>query len=173
MNELIDFTELEQVMRDLAHDVQEGYKGTLQADNHITARSGKLFKSVRTEVVVGESAYEITMTLEDYWKYLENGTPAHWPPISAILNWISIKPIVPRPDEFGRVPSERSLAFLIARAMAGQSPNQPFLKNPQGGTQASHGLQRTIDAVLPMYQERLSRALSADVGRYIQSVFGG
>jgi hypothetical protein len=46
---------------------------------------------------------------------LEQGTKPHFPPISAIEGWIRAKRIVPRRDDQGRLPTEKQLAFLIAR----------------------------------------------------------
>ena len=168
-DQLIDLSRVYAVLADLAHDVEEGYKDTLRADGHYTSQES-LLNSVKTHVVTGDRYYEVTMDLFNYWKYLEYGTKAHWPPREDILNWIRIKPLLPRPDALGRIPSENQLAFLISRAMAGQSPNQARLKNPHGGTQASHGLQRTKDAVITAYRDKIAEALGHDMENYIRKV---
>ena len=176
MEQLIDFTELQQVLQDLANDIRDNYKEHLQFNSRYTERGApsgyqqRLVDSVKTQVVIGEQAWEITMTLNDYWKYVENDTPPHWPPMSKIMEWVQIKPIIPRPDSRGKIPSPRSLAFLIGRAMAGLSPNQANLKNPNGGTKGTHDLQSVKDGIIPWYKEKIAAALGRDVGNYIRKV---
>ena len=70
--------------------------------------------------------------LEEHWKYLENGTRTHFPPINAIEQWITVKRIVPRPYN-GKVPTTRQLAFLIARGIS------------KNGTKPTKLLQTTIN----------------------------
>ena len=72
----------------------------------------------------------ISIQLEDYWQYVENGRKAgKYPPINAIKNWISVKPVLPRPLKSGKLPTANQLAFLIARKISkvGIKP-KPFLK---------------------------------------------
>lgn len=161
MDELVNLSQVYAVLEDLAHDIGEGYKGTLVADGHFTTvPSGdlKLLQSIKTRVAVGNGYYEVQMDLNDYWKYLENGTRPHWPPREAILNWIRIKPVVPRPNELGRTPTENQLAYLISRKIAKE------------GTKASHGLERTKEAVIGTYRDKLAAALGHDISDYIAKV---
>lgn len=157
MDELVNLSQVYAVLEDLAHDIGEGYKGTLERDQHFTTQR-TLLDSIRTRVVVGSGYYEVQMDLMDYWKYLENGTRPHWPPREAILNWIRIKPVVPRPNELGRTPTENQLAYLISRKIAKE------------GTKASHGLERTKEAVIGTYRDKLAAALGHDISDYIAKV---
>lgn len=145
------------VLNLLAKDVEENYKEHLAQSGRYTTEYA-LIDSVRTEVKVADVGYEVTMTLNDYWKYVEYDTKPHFPPPDAILRWIQIKPILPRPDELGRTPSENQLAFLIGRKIARE------------GTEGSHDLQITKDNVIPWYREQLSQALGRDVENYIRKV---
>jgi hypothetical protein len=164
MEQLIDFTELQQVMQDLANDIRDNYKEHLQFNGRYTERgtpSGyaeRLIDSVKTQVVVGDRAWEITMTLNDYWKYVEDDTKPHFPPVSKILEWVNIKPIIPRPDANGRIPSPKSLAFLIGRAIS------------ENGTKGSHDLQQVKDGVIPWYKEKIAVALGHDMEHYIRKL---
>lgn len=167
--ELLELTELQKVLQDFATDIRDRYRDVLVHNDHIASR--KLVDSIKTQVVVGDNAYEVTMTLEDYWKYVEEDTPPHWPPRDAILKWIEVKPIIPRPDDNGRIPSPKQLAFLIGRAMAGKSPNQEKLKNPNGGTTGTHDLAKTKEDILPWWREQISIALGHDMENYIRKVF--
>ena len=91
-------------------------------------------------------------------------------PKEAILQWIKIKPVIPRPDENGKIPTPEQLAFLIGRAMAGKSPNQENCKSPQGGTTGTWDFHKSLDAVLAFYTERLQEALHRDALNYIEKV---
>ena len=166
--ELLELTELQKVLQDFATDIRDRYRDVLAHNDHIASR--KLVDSIKTQVVVGDNAYEVTMTLEDYWKYVEEDTPPHWPPRDAILKWIDVKPIIPRPDDNGRIPSPKQLAFLIGRAMAGKSPNQEKLKNPNGGTTGTHDLQQTKEDIPPWWREQISQALGHDMENYIRKL---
>lgn len=155
--ELIELNELLQVLMDLAKDIEENYKQQLISSGHYTTQYA-LLDSVKTQVRVNDTGYEITMTLNDYWKYVEYDTKPHFPPVSKILEWIQIKPIFPRPSALGRTPSENQLAYLIGRKIANV------------GTEGSHDLQKTTDAIIPFYKERISQALGHDMENYIRKV---
>ena len=155
--ELIQLNEVIQTLIDLANDMEENYKEHLAQSGRYTLDYG-LIDSVKCHVQVNDRGYEVTMTLNDYWKYVENDTKPHFPPPDAILRWIQIKPIIPRPDELGRKPTENQLAFLIGRKIS------------QEGTKGSHDLEKTKDALLPFYKERLSIALGHDVEAYIRKL---
>ena len=162
--ELIDLTELQKVLQDLANDIRDNYKEHLQFNDRYTERgvpsgySKRLIDSVTTQVVVGDNAYEVTMTLNDYWKYVEDDTRPHFPPVSKILEWVNIKPVIPRPDANGRIPSPKSLAYLIGRAIS------------ERGTKGSHDLEKVKDGVIPMYRERIAIALGHDMENYIRKI---
>ena len=162
--ELIDLSELQKVLQDLANDIRDNYKEHLQYNDRYTERgvpsgySKRLIDSVTTQVVVGDNAYEVTMTLNDYWKYVEDDTRPHFPPVSKILEWVNIKPVIPRPDANGRIPSPKSLAYLIGRAIS------------ERGTKGSHDLEKVKDGVIPMYRERIAAALERDMGNYIRKI---
>lgn len=155
--ELIELNELLQTLMDLARDVEDNYKEQLAASRHYTT-DYTLIDSVRTEVKVANQGYEVVMTLRDYWKYVEYDTRPHFPPVDKILSWIQVKPIFPKPDELGRKPTEDQLAFLIGRKIS------------RVGTKGTHDLQKTKDAIITFYKERLERALRHDVEAYLIKV---
>ena len=164
LDRLIDTRELQAALEDLAKDIERGYKEKLLREDH--RATGQLLASIHADVEVGGTTYAVVLHLEDYWKYLEEGTPPHWPPRDAILKWIKAKPVIPRPDEKGRIPTQESLAFLISRAMAGQSPNPQI----PGGTKGTHDLRETTDAIIPYWKERLKDILGRMYGNYIASI---
>ena len=156
MDALMDLTELHQVLQDYANDIRERYKDVLANNGHIASHD--LVNSIKTEVVVGEQAYEVTMTLADYWKYVEYDTRPHFPPPDALQRWIEIKPVIPRPGKNGRIPTPKQLAFLIGRHI------NTF------GTTGTHDLQKTKDDIFAWYQEKITAALGRDMANYIRKI---
>lgn len=155
-NELFNTTYLQLALGQLAEDVKAGYVDQLA--KHDRHASGNLMSTVRAEVEVNGTRYAAVLYLQDYWKYVEEGTEPHWPPRQAILDWIKIKPVIPRPDDRGRIPTPEQLAFLISRKISRE------------GTEGSHDLQTAEDAVVPMWEERLLDALQRDTLEYIRKI---
>ena len=121
MAQLIDFDELNAVLTEYGEAVKQQYIDNLKRDGR--PASGDLIQSITTRVVTGDREWVVEMSLKDYWKYIEYGTRGWYtgntsrkfPPPSAILRWIQVKPVLPRPDAKGRIPSPKSLAYLIGR----------------------------------------------------------
>lgn len=155
-NELFNTTYLQLALGQLAEDVKAGYVDQLA--KHDRHASGNLMSTVRAEVEVNGTRYAAVLYLQDYWKYVEEGTEPHWPPRQAILDWIKIKPVIPRPDDKGRIPTPKQLAFLISRKISRE------------GTEGSHDLKTAEDAIIPMWEERLLDALQRDTLEYIRKI---
>lgn len=114
-------------IQNLSNEFVQLLKQTITSNG--TNSSGDLSKSIKSIVKQKGKWIEISISLEDYWKYVEYGTRPHFPPIEAIKKWIKVKPILPRPLKNGKLPTENQLAFLIARKISkvGTKP-QPFLE---------------------------------------------
>lgn len=117
----LDLTDIQQLLQQFIQAVREDLE-----QQNINA-SSKLSKSLKSVVKQKGKWIEISISLEDYWKYIEYGTRPHFPPIQAIRKWIDVKPILPRPMK-GKLPTRDQLAFLIARKISkvGTRP-KPFL----------------------------------------------
>ena len=117
----LDLTDIQQLLQQFIHAVRDDL-----AQQNINA-SSKLSKSLKSVVKQKGKWIEISISLEDYWKYIEYGTRPHFPPIQAIRKWIDVKPVLPRPMK-GKLPTRDQLAFLIARKISkvGTRP-KPFL----------------------------------------------
>lgn len=150
------FANVEEVLGRLAEDLRENYKSALLQSDRVASR--KLYQSVRTQVVFGLNSWDVQMSLEDYWKCVENDTLPHWPPRNKILRWILIKPVIPRPDARGKIPTPQQLSYLISRKIA------------RFGTEGSHDLERTVEGMLPQYMEELSQALQKDATAYVHNL---
>lgn len=158
---LIKLDALVEVLQEYGNEVRNLYQDRLILHGHIA--TGNLLNKVEAVVDVNGTKYEVSLDhLEEYWKWVEYDTKPHWPPRDAILKWIQVKPIIPRPDKKGRIPTPETLAFLISRAMAGKSPNQLLLKNPFGGTTGTHELEEAISALNAKYRDKIIYALTED-----------
>lgn len=174
MAELLDLTELQKVLQEYAQEAEALYKSKLTSGEKNASK--KLLDSVKGNVVVGESAYEVTLTLEHYWKYVEFGRQgkessplkaypgayppgkAAFPPMNAILEWIKVKPVVPRPDRNGRIPTQKQLAFLISRKIWNE------------GIEPFPAVHQTSEELNEKYRERISAALGHDITFYLRKV---
>lgn len=154
---LLQLDNLYDILVELGENVRRGYVNKLVKNGHPT-QENTLASTVTSEVIVKGTTYEVVLNLQDYWKYVEEGTRPHWPPISAIAHWVQIKPVIPRPDEKGRIPSQQSLAFLIGRKISRE------------GTKGTHDLKETKDALLGYYVDLIKEALERDVFDYIEKV---
>ena len=157
--ELMSFPRTVEVLGHLADDVRAGYIDQLKKHGHPTRYgTDRLSDTITAEVTMDGRAFTASLNMNYYWKYLEEGTRPHWPPSSAILNWVQIKPVIPRPDGNGRIPTQKQLAFLISRKIA------------EHGTEGTHGFETAREAILPAYYEKIEQALAEDVGAYVKAV---
>lgn len=101
--------------------------------DYVNKASGKLADSATYTVKWDGKYFEVWFNLQSYWKYIENGTRPHFPPIEPIEEWIKVKRLIPNPIN-GRVPTTRQFAYAIATTIARQ------------GTQAYKPLQKTMDS---------------------------
>ena len=166
MNEIINWENTYKALDEYGQAVEDLYKQKLINADHVA--SHKLIESVKHRLIVGNQSIELVLDLEDYWKYIENGAKAHWPPIGprpdgrSIMDWLTAKNLPVRPYN-GKLPTMKQLAFLIARAIAGESPNQKNLKNPEGGMKAEHLLDQTLEELNIEYEEIISQAIAKDL----------
>jgi hypothetical protein len=117
-------------IKTIVSDLLERYKKVIMDSGHDA--SGELKNTASYKVQISGSYLEIIFNLQEYWKYLENGTKPHFPPLEAIENWITVKHIIPRTNG-DRVPTTRQLAYLIGREIS------------INGTKPTKLLQQTID----------------------------
>lgn len=148
--ETLKFDNLTRVLEEYGNEVRNSYQDALILSNSIAA--GELLNSVEFNVRSRGRSFAVVLTLMDYWQYVEEGTKPHWPPPSAILKWIQAKPVIPRPDRNGRLPSPQSLAYLIGRKIARE------------GTKGTHDLSKTLEALNNEYREKIAEAFAKDVG---------
>lgn len=140
-----------------AREAKELYKRKL-TEKDINA-SYTLLNSVETTVKRNDDVFTVSISLEDYWYYVENGRkPGRFPPIDKILEWIKVKPVIPYTDSRGRLPTEEQLAFLIARKIANE------------GTEGRKVLFETVDELNKHYLPLLQKALDEDFDRFCYEI---
>lgn len=114
-------------IQDITNNFVVELKNKLKANDSYA--SGDLVNSIRGIVKQNGKYIVISIQLEDYWKFIENGTKPHFPPVDAIKNWISVKPVLPRPLKSGKLPTDNQLAYLIGRKISKVGTKaKPFLK---------------------------------------------
>lgn len=129
-----------------------------------------LYNSLNFEIKLGEQSISLDILLNDYWKYLEYGCkgeessypeayyPVHFPPTSAIEEWIRIKPVIPD-QRNGKLPTQKQLAFLIARSIYNQGIEPRFIFRDAG------------ESVWEQLKDALEDAITKDVKNNIKEVF--
>lgn len=126
-----------------------------------TNSSGQLSKSIKSIVKQNGKWIEISISLDDYWKYVEYGTKPHFPPIEAIRKWIRVKPILPKPLQNGKLPTENQLAFLIARKISkvGTRPQPFFTKS----IEQFDLINKVYDVVIKSIEEQINNEIDNEL----------
>lgn len=174
------FPNTEAVLRDMAGVMREFMRAKL--DYNKTNASHELSNSIEYIVESDGHAVDVYIELSEYWKYVEYGTDAHWPPVSKIEEWIKVKPVLPQimPLTYhwytnGRkrgapktilnsrtvqhLPSVKELAFLISRKIS------------KDGTKAQPFFWNSVEEAMEQFGEMIETALSQDIEGQIDAIF--
>lgn len=158
MDKLIDLPHVQAVMEEMAIAIRNEYQDNLIRNDRIA--SGDLLNNIEYEVTRGDFTYTIYVKMKDYWYFVENGRKAgKWPPIQNILDWIKIKPVLPRPNAEGKLPTPQQLAFLIARKIG------------EEGTEGTQDLRKATDTIWDTFEDRLYEAIDEDVDAAFIQIF--
>lgn len=158
MDKLIDLPHVQAVMEEMAIAIRNEYQDNLIRNDRIA--SGNLLNNIEYEITRGDFTYTIYVKMKDYWYFVENGRKAgKWPPIQNILDWIKIKPVLPRPNAEGKLPTPQQLAFLIARKIG------------EEGTEGTQDLRKATDTIWDTFEDRLYEAIDEDVDAAFIQIF--
>lgn len=141
---------LDNEIKSLANLLLSNYRKEI-GNGHMA--SGRLANSSKVNLSTSSNSVIISFNVADYYKYLENGTKPHFPPISAIKKWIELKHIVPRPYK-NLTPSNDQLAFMIARKIS------------KVGTKAYKPLQKSIinsESIIDDIANRIAELLETEL----------
>ena len=158
MDKLIDLPHVQAVMEEMAIAIRNEYQDNLIRNDRIA--SGDLLNNIEYEVTRGDFTYTIYVKMKDYWYFVENGRKAgKMPPIDNILRWITVKPVLPRPNAEGKLPTPQQLAFLIARKIG------------EEGTEGTQDLRKATDTIWDTFEDRLYEAIDEDVDAAFIQIF--
>ena len=146
------FSRTESLLNSFAQTIVNRYREQIKE-----YASGKLYKTIDYTITSNSDSYLVTINLEEYWVFLENGRRpgAKMPPVEAIEKWIKVRKILPRPITLKsgkqRVPTVQQLAYVIARSISrkGIAP-RPFMRE-------------SIEDTMKDFQSKLSAAVREDV----------
>lgn len=158
MEELINWKHLKTVLEEYAVALRNQYQDNLIENDHVTL-NGNLLNSVEYIVKKGGHEISVSLKLQDYWKYVENDTKPHFPPVDKIREWIKIKPVLPYPDDNGNLPTENQLAYLIGR------------KIYKEGTEGTHDLYDAVNFINDEYEEKIGIAIDEDISDNLNIIF--
>ena len=134
-----DFKHTMKALREFGKFIVTNYKSQLEAEQ---MNNGELYRTISYKVSTGTGGWVISVSLADYWKYVEYGRrPGKMPPVSAIENWIKVKQIIPHSMTLksGKtvIPTIPQLSFLIARSIGrrGIAPKPLFQKSFEAAKQ--------------------------------------
>lgn len=154
--ELANYENTYKVLQDYAEAVRQAYRENLAKGRNA---SKNLSDTITARVDVQDTSFAVVLNMAEYWAYIEHGTRPHFPPISAILKWVQVKPVVPQPDANGKIPSERSLAYLIARKIS------------KVGTEGKPDLQEASEKTFNEFHDALVSAMAQDATRMVLTMF--
>lgn len=147
--------EINDTIKNICSQLLDEYKKNI--GEHIA--SGNLANTASYQCKFNGKYFEVYFLLENYWKYLENCTKPHFPPIDKIEEWIRVKPIVPRAIT-DKVPTTRQLAYLISRKIS------------INGTKPTKILQKTLNSredLVEAIAEELSNQIINDLNKEIDN----
>lgn len=163
MEDIINWTNLKAALDAYAAEVEEILKEKITVGDHIA--SHKLINNLEYHVDLGGGTVSVSLSFEDYLKYLDLGTKPHFPPIgngqdgTGILSWVRAKNLVQKASTYnGKLPTEKQLSYLIARKIS------------EVGTEATHILTESIEEVNARYEVIIGEAIEKDLNEGINAI---
>lgn len=154
-NQDLRFDNLQAVLNQYGEQLISLYRQKLLQTN--TDATGTLDNTLNYIVETNEGLFELSLRIQDYWKYVEEGRgPGKYPPINDIKNWIRVKPVTPTIYN-GKLPTIDQLAYLIAR------------KIHLRGTRGKYLLQASLDELSVF--DLLDEAITKDLEIQVNNVF--
>lgn len=149
------FKYLEKALESFLNDFIATYKGLLIRDNK--KASGNLISSLKpVSIQLNNNKFEAEISIASYWKYVEYGRkPGKFPPTDKILEWIKVKPVLPRPINGHKPPTEKQLAFLISRKIARE------------GIKPGNQFEEALNIVWQRHSQNISNAISEDLNQAV------
>lgn len=154
-----DFKNTAKALAEFGQKIVENYRAELQACNY---QDGQLYRTLSYSVKMDNSSWLISISLEEYWKYIENGrrAGAKMPPLDVIEKWINVRQIIPHSMTLksGKtvIPSVKQLSFLIARSIS------------QNGIQPRPFFKQSFESAKRDYLNKITEAVQKDITEAIK-----
>ena len=145
-----------EVLKDYAIELRNTLQDSYITDDRIA--TGDLLNSVEYIIEKDDRQIEVSLQLEEWWKYVEEDTKPHFPPPDAMLNYIKAKPVLPKPDRNGKLPTPNQLAYLIGRKIS------------EVGTTGTHNVRDTVRLMNERYEEKIGQAISEDINNELDVI---
>ena len=150
----IKWTRLTEVLNEFADAFIQNARNNLDANQ--SNASYNLYNSFEKVIEVGEDYFKVSISLADYWQFLENGRgPGKFPPVDKIKEWIEVKPVNPTPLSNGKTPSVEQLSFLISRKIANE------------GTEGKPFFEPAKEQTIREFEDKINEAIDEDVSNFI------
>lgn len=150
----IKWTRLTEVLNEFADAFIQNARNNLEANQ--SNASYNLYNSFEKVIEVGEDYFKVSISLADYWQYVENGRgPGKFPPVDKIKEWIEVKPVNPTPLSNGKTPSVEQLSFLISRKIANE------------GTEGKPFFEPAKEQTIREFEDKINQAVEEDVSNFI------
>ena len=146
-----------EVLKEYAIELRNTLQDSYINDDRIA--TGDLLNSVEYIIEKDDRQIEVSLQLKEWWKYVEEDTKPHFPPPDAMLNYIKAKPILPKPDRNGKLPTPNQLAYLIGRKIS------------EVGTTGTHNVRDTVRLINERYEEKIGQAISEDINKELDVIF--
>lgn len=123
--------------------------------------TGTLAKSVDYELIEALDKISVGIKAVDYFEYVDGGRRrgAKPPPSDAIVKWMKVKGIKGRNPKTGKFISQKSAAFLIARAIG------------RRGIKPVFAVKKSLRKLKSLQAKLLTDAAVEDMTKMIQGVF--
>ena len=145
-----------EVLKDYAIELRNTLQDSYITDDRIA--TGDLLNSVEYIIEKDDRQIEVSLQLEEWWKYVEEDTKPHFPPPDAMLNYIKAKPVLPKQDRNGKLPTPNQLAYLIGRKIS------------EVGTTGTHNVRDTVRLINERYEEKIGQAISEDINNELDVI---
>ena len=145
-----------EVLKEYAIELRNTLQDSYITDDRIA--TGDLLNSVEYIIEKDDRQIEVSLQLKEWWKYVEEDTKPHFPPPDAMLNYIKAKPVLPKPDKNGKLPTPNQLAYLIGRKIS------------EVGTTGTHNVRDTVRLINERYEEKIGQAISEDINNELDVI---
>lgn len=135
--------------------LEEGTQYLLDRSRSGLPDNYELRNKISFTLSVRSSEFQITFNAPEYWKYVNSGRgPGKMPPIDTMVEWIERRNITPKAVN-GKLPTIRSLAFLIARSIG------------KNGVKGNSFYDIALEDFESIFSDRIADAITEDISEQI------